>query len=211
MRPARVRLVDLGVHEDFTTAMSFAQSTIQSLVARRAPERPYAEVEFIRTRDWDTVVQALQSEAAVVHIVGHGSNAADSLGFWSDDEHSTWSLVDIAKHLQETQYPIDTGVLFADCCDTGKQRFAAVVRDCIAHDTLYIGATKSVNWHESTAFAAAFYASYFKDKGRGLDPVARGVAAADRAINGYAATVGGRCPFTAGVLRPSRRARKAFA
>src|SRR3546814_18811336 len=95
MRPARVRLVDLGFDRDFDTSMAFAQSLIQSLVAR-ASDNPLAEVEFIRTRDFWTVAAALQNPADIIPVIAHGGSGPDALGFWSDDAGSTLTHTETA-------------------------------------------------------------------------------------------------------------------
>ena len=96
LKPARIRLVDLGFDDSFDASMAFAQSLIQSLVTEHGTS-PIAEVEFIRTRDYYTVATALQSSATVIHVMAHGDNAPDALGFWSDDEKSFVSLADLAE------------------------------------------------------------------------------------------------------------------
>src|SRR3546814_7152753 len=102
MRPARVRLVDLGFDRDFDTSMAFAQSLIQSLVAR-ASDNPLAEVEFIRTRDFWTVAAALQNPADIIHVIAHGGSGPDDLGLWSDDEESTLNLTELAADRKSTR------------------------------------------------------------------------------------------------------------
>ena len=209
MRPARVRLVDLGLERDFGTMLAFAESLIQSL-GTRAGNSPVAEVEFIRTRDPETVKAALQSPAQVLHITAHGDNGPDYLGFWSDDERTSFHLSDLAEKFAEDGEGIEAATVFADCCDSAQGRFVRAIRDCIEGPTVYIGARRSVNWHESTTFASAFYAAYFRDRGRGLTGTQRGVRAAERAKTGYEAIVAGPCPFVATELSPSRRAERSF-
>lgn len=47
--------------------MGFAQSTIGSLTVGWE-DPPAAEVEYVRTRDWWTVAEALRAPAAVIHV-----------------------------------------------------------------------------------------------------------------------------------------------
>jgi len=207
MRPARVRLVDLGFEHDFDTSMAFAQSLIQALVTRWGDD-PVAEIEFIRTRDFWTVAAALQNPAHVIHVIAHGEAGPDDLGFWSDDDTTTLSLTELAEAFAADGQGIEASVLFADCCGTAQGRFTKAIRNCIEQPIAYIGSRRNVNWHESTTFASAFYGAYFRDRGRGLPGPARGLRAAERAIDGYKAIVDGPCPFVASELTPSRRALK---
>src|SRR5690606_40687997 len=96
MRPARVRLIDLGFDGAFDTSMSFAQSLIQSIGAR-TNGNPIAEIEFIRTGDPVTVRTALQADATVVHIMAHGTTDPDGLGFWSEDEKTGLPPTELAE------------------------------------------------------------------------------------------------------------------
>jgi hypothetical protein len=206
LRPATIRLIDLGMHEDFGLAMSFAQNMIQSLVARSNGTAP-AEIEFIRTRDPLTVKTALQHRAHVIHITAHGDTDPDHLGFWSDDERTGLTLTDLAERFATDGEGVEAAVLFADCCRSATGRWVRAVRDCIEQETVYIGARRDVSWHESTTFASAFYGAFFKDKGFGMTAVERGLSAGERAVKGYEAIVAGECPFKVEVLQPSRVAR----
>lgn len=209
MRPTLVRLVDLGHDEDFDVAMSFAQSIIQSLVTR-SNGNPLAEIEFIRTRDSMTVESALTADAGVLHVMAHGDTDPDDIGFWSDDGESGVTLTELAESFHKKGYGIGGAVVFADCCATAQGRFVKAVRDCIAEPITYIGAKRSIDWHESTTFGSAFYGALFKDRGKGLTAAERGLRAAERAIEGYGAIVAGPCPFAAKMLKPSRAARRAL-
>lgn len=209
MRPSVVRLVDLGFEGDFAVSMSFAQSLIQSLTARGS-KNPAAEIEFIRTRDVETVAQALQHPAGVIHIMAHGSNSEGAIGFVSDDENSGVGLNRLAEIFIEDGTGINAGTIFADACDSGRERFATAMRDLIQEVTTYIGASRSVSWHESTTFAAAFYGAYFRDWGKGRTPSERGLEAGQRAIAAYVDLVAGKCPFTVRTLKPSSAARKSY-
>jgi hypothetical protein len=168
VKPSIVRLVDLGLEADFGISMSFAQSMIRSLTARR--DIPIAEIEFTRTRDSRTVTSALQQRAHIVHVMAHGSSDPDDLGFWSSDDTTSLTLTDLAERFRADEEGIETSVLLADCCGRSTERWVRAIRDCIEAPTAYIGSTRSVTWHESAAYASSFYAAYFKDRGRGVDP-----------------------------------------
>ena len=216
MRPAVVRLIDVGFDDDFATSMAFAQSLIQSIgVTTRTKSRDgetinAVEIEFVRTRDVRTIEAALQRFANVVHIMGHGDSTEEFQGFFSSDEETELSLAGLAERFAEVGEGIEAPVVFADCCLSAQGRFLRAVRDCIEQPITYIGSTRSVNWHEATVFASAFYGAYFKDKGKGLEPSERGRLAAVRAIEGYSVMVDGRCPFKVQTLKPSRTARSAL-
>jgi hypothetical protein len=135
MRPARVRLIDLGFDGAFDTSMSFAQSLIQSIGAR-TNGNPIAEIEFIRTRDPVTVRTALQADATVVHIMAHGTTDPDGLGFWSEDEKTGLTLTELAEAFADDGVGIGADVVYADC-STAQGRFVRAIRDCIATDRLH--------------------------------------------------------------------------
>ncbi len=59
------------------------------------------------------------------------------------------------------------------------------------------GTRRSVDWHEFTTHSAAFYAAYFRSKGRGTTPQQRALDAAARASAAYRETVGTAAPFSA--------------
>lgn len=209
MRPARVRLIDLGIDEDFDASTIFAQSLVRSLLAR--DERsPAAEVELIRSRDPWVVRTALQAEAALIHLMAHGDKAADEVGLWGEDGESGVALPDLAEQFAGEGWGIRTGTLFLDCCSSAHGRFIEAVRHCIEEPLAYIGATRAIDWRESTTFTSAFYGAYLKDRGRGFTALERGTNAAERAIAGYKAIVAGLCPYKVTELRPSRKAKRAF-
>jgi hypothetical protein len=146
----------------------------------------------------------------VIHVIAHGENSPDELGFWSEDTKTNISLTDLAEQFFADGEGIEASVLFADCCGTARGRFVRAIRNCIEHPIAYIGARTMVSWHESTTFASAFYGAYFRDRGSGVSPVNRGMLAAERAIAGYQAIVDGSCPFEVSALSPTRRASKAL-
>jgi len=62
------------------------------------------------------------------------------------------------------------------------------VRDTIGQPVLYLAAKGLINWHDSTTFGSAFYAAYFRRKGKGMDPPSCAEDAAKRAVAGYRTT-----------------------
>src|SRR5438067_2337998 len=95
VRPALIRLVDIGLHDDFTVSMSFAQSLIESMGARA--EALPAQVEYIRTRDQPTIRWSLSAPAHVLHVMAHGMSSPDAVEFLSDDEDVAVSLSSLAE------------------------------------------------------------------------------------------------------------------
>ncbi len=210
MKPARVRLIDIGIDDDFDVSMSFAQSMIRALGTNNGGSTPIAEVEFIRTREVSTTMSALQAPASVIHVMAHGETDPDHLGFWSHDEATNVSLTDVAERFHEEGEGIEAALVFADCCSSAQGRFVKAIRDCIETPLVYIGASRSIGWHESTTFASAFYGAYFRNRGRGVSALQRGLTAAQQAIEGYRLIVDGPCPFKALELQPSRAARSSL-
>ncbi len=210
MRPALVRLVDLGLDQDFAQSMTFAQGVIGSLTVDWA-DHPAAEVDYVRTRNWWVVAEALQAPADVLHIMGHGDNTPEEVSFSSDDGASVFRLDDMASHFaSQDGGGIQASAVIADACSSSTGAFKRAVRDCLPGPLTYIGTKRAVGWHEATTWAAGFYAAYFRTKGRGVTPENRALDAARRADRSYLATVDRPSPFTAGRLVPSRWARQNF-
>jgi hypothetical protein len=75
MRPATVQLIDLGLDWSFDHSMAFAASLLQSINVDW--EHPAAEVQFIRTKDLDTVAAALAADSEITHVMAHGVKELD--------------------------------------------------------------------------------------------------------------------------------------
>lgn len=208
MKPATIRLLDLGIDEAFATSMGFAQSTIGSLTVGWE-DHPAAEVEYVRTRDWWTVAEALRAPAAVIHVMAHGNDLPEDVSF-SSHGGSALALDELAEYFAEGGGGISAAAILADACRTGTGRFKKAIRNCLAEPVAYIGTRRSVDWHESTTYASAFYAAYFRSKGRGTTPQKRALDAAARANSAYRETIGAASAFTAEVLTPSATAQRAF-
>lgn len=209
MRPALVRIIDVGGHRSFAASASFAESLIDALQAPE-PENPRAEIEFVRTLDWETVVYALTAPATIVRLMGHGSNLEDEVGLYAEGDLQQWSLHDMAEHCWTQGTPIDAGVVVADACDTGRARFRRGVRDLLHNDTGYIGTSRQVDWFDGTAYMSAFYTAFFRTRGKGQTIVDRGADAARRASEAYEATLGRKSPYGWSALTPSRDAVSAW-
>jgi hypothetical protein len=97
-------------------------------------------------------------------------------------------LADLARRLQDRRSPLASAVLFADCYDSAGRVFQRAVRDTIGQPVLYLAAKGLINWHDSTTFGSAFYAAYFRRKGKGMDPPSCAEDAAKRAVAGYRTT-----------------------
>ena len=209
MRPSRVQLIDLGLDWSFDQSMAFAQSLIQSINVDW--EHPAAEVQFIRTRDLDTVAAALAADNDITHVMAHSMKEEDGeVAFVSDDGETQMGLADLARKLQDRRSPLASAVLFADCCDSAGRVFQRAVRDTIGQPVLYLAAKGLIYWHDSTTFGSAFYAAYFRRKGKGIDPLSRAEDAAKRAVASYRQLLNRPSPYTYVSLRPSRQATRAF-
>lgn len=99
MKPAVVRLIGLGIDGWFATSMNFAQATIGSLTVGWE-DHPAAEVEYVRTRDWWIVAEALRAPAAVIHVMAHGNDAPEDVSF-SSHGGSAVELDELAEYFAE--------------------------------------------------------------------------------------------------------------
>jgi hypothetical protein len=140
MRPATVRLVDIGLSTGFDTATTFADSLIDSLTWTQPPEfdvprtpHPAAEVELVRTRDLGVLAKAVTAEATILHLLSHGRTDQDGSGFASDDRQTELDLADLAKLVATDRIGIRAQVIFADCCDGARRTFVSALRDCLDH------------------------------------------------------------------------------
>lgn len=194
MKPSVIRVVDLGLSPSFAASVSFAQALIGSIDTE--VERPSADVEFVRCRDWDAIVAALVAPTRILHILVHGHASPEAPGFQSEDEED-FALADLAAAFVERGYGIDADLVFADCCDSGQQRFIRAVRDCIQRDAVYVGARRGINWHESIVFGSNLYGGFLRNMGRGVPPLDRAYAAAERA-RGADEQVVGQMPVQGG-------------
>jgi hypothetical protein len=209
MRPSGVQLVDLGLDWSFDQSIAFVHSLIQSINVDW--EHPAAEVQFIRTRDLDTVAAALAAANDITHVMAHSIKEEDGeVAFVSDDGQTQMGLTDLARSLQDRRSPLASDVLFADCCDSAGTVFRRAVREIIGQPILYLAAKGAIDWHDSTTFGSLFYAAYFRRKGKGVDPLTRAEDAAKRAVASYGQLLERQSPYTHVRLTPSRQATRAF-
>lgn len=195
MRPAVIRLVDLGLDPRFAASITLAQSVSSAIVAEDG-DRPRVEVEVIRTRNRWTIVEALLGEADVIHVVSHGVAAAGGAALVSEDNATRIDFDELAEECRQRGEGLGAPVILADACNTGRRSFLAAVGRCVTRDTAYVGARPQIGWIEGTAFASAFYSTYLRRRGRGVTPLDRGRDAARRAIAAYPGLLGtADCPF----------------
>lgn len=208
MRARRVRLVDLGFERDFTRYVSSVSSFLDSVNVDWDDE--LVDVEIVRTRSIALLDATLTAEADLLHLSGHGTVDDERVSLHSDDEELEYTLDELAEHLCAQGSPIGAPVLIVDACDTAHTRFRRAWRDCIASELVYIGASGTVGWMDSTVWATAFYAAFVRNKGRGTTAGSRAQDAFDRAQESYTSLTDRRSPYRLHVLSPSRTARAAF-
>ena len=214
MRTPVIRLIDLGYDDGFGKAMTFAQSLLSSINV----SGPRADIEYIRTSDWKLVARAFAVPARLIHVMSHGYTTDDNEpAFGAVDEDGDIDsarairLREIAAYLQRGGEGIEANGVFADCCGSAQERFKAALRDSLETEIVYIGASRSVDWHECTTFASILYGSLLRAKGRGFDALDWVYTSAEMSVDAYSVAVDGRCPFKVTTLAPSRSAKKAFA
>lgn len=207
MRPPVIRLLDLGLSDDFLKSMTFAQSLISSLTVGGIHE----DVEYMHIRNLFLAARAMTLPARLIHVMAHGTTSkSGQAGFESDDHHYFFGLEDLASYLREQGEGIEADGVFADACGTAEEAFLHGIRDSLEGECTYIGATRTIDWRESTTFASILYGSLLSWSGPGTSGPTWVATCAGRAIRAYEEAVGGPCPFKATVLRPSHEATKAF-
>jgi DMSO/TMAO reductase YedYZ molybdopterin-dependent catalytic subunit len=72
VRNKQVNLIDVGLDASFDASMNFVQSVLQSINA--GYQSPVADIDFIRSRDLDTVLSAFTASCHVLHVMAHGDN-----------------------------------------------------------------------------------------------------------------------------------------
>lgn len=86
MRRRRVGLLDIGLDSYFDKAMAFVQSTIENINVDY--DESVIDVDFVRSRDPDTVLTAFTASCDVLHVMAHGDHSV-SPTFSSSDEKPT--------------------------------------------------------------------------------------------------------------------------
>lgn len=208
MRNRRVQLLDIGLDASFDMSMSFVQAILQNINAGYT--EPVVEIDFVRTRDPDTVLTAFTAPCDILHVMAHG-DYAESPTFVSTDERISVSLADLGEYASDRGRGIATGAVLADGCKTGTGSWQKAVRDCLQGDVTYIGTSATIGWHEGTVFCSAFYGAMLRNKGKGLTVAEQARDAAERAIRAYQEITDRQCPYRVMTLSPSRRAKKALA
>lgn len=208
MRANRVTLLDIGLDSSFDAAMTFVQSTLQNINA----EHPYpiVDIDFVRSRDPDTVLTAFTASCDVLHVMAHGDHSSTPT-FASSDGRTKISLEALGEEAASRGRGISAHAILADGCKTGTGAWQKAVRDCLQDEVTYIGTSAQIGWHESGVFCSAFYGALFRNRGRGMSPAERAQDAAERAIEAYTLLTDRNCPFRVLTLSPSRWARMALA
>jgi len=207
MKAKIVRFVDVGFHEDFTAYVEFMTNMLDSR-DRRSDQG--AEVEIVRSRVLGLIDHALTAKAHVIHLTGHGEASADDVVLFTDDETTEYSLVEAVGEFQDKSTPIGAQVILIDACFGASARFQRVLRGCIERETLLIGSGRSIDWRESTTWAATFYSAYLRAKGKGATPIDWAIEAVGRADKAYEILTDRNTPYRSIVLSPNRAAQNAF-
>jgi hypothetical protein len=208
VRNKQVNLIDVGLDASFDASMTFVQSILQNINA--GYPSPVADIDFIRSRDLDTVLAAFTSTCHVLHVMAHG-DSSQTPTFLSDDQSFTVSVEELGWEASTRGRGISAGAIPADGCRTGTGAWQRAVRDCLQGEVTYIGTSALITWHDSTVFCSAFYGALFRNKGKGLTPAEQARNAAERAIAAYTTLTDRACPFKVVTLEPSRQARRALA
>ncbi|HEV7707965.1 MAG TPA: hypothetical protein VGP16_07220 [Asanoa sp.] len=204
MKRRRISLLDIGLDDSFDASMTLIQSTLQSI--NLAYPEPVVDIDFVRSRDPQTVLAAFTASSDVLHVMAHGNHDATPT-FSSSDGATNVALEDLGEYAVEQGRGLRASAVLADGCKTGIGAWQKAVRDCLQGEITYIGTSAQVDWHEGTVFCSAFYGALFRNKGKGLSPAKRALDAADRAIDAYTKITDRPCPYKAITLTPSRRAR----
>jgi len=207
MRNRRVSLLDIGLDQSFDASMAFVQSTLQSINAGWSD--PIVDIDFVRSRDPDTVLAAFTAPSDVLHVMAHGDHA-ETPTFTSSDARTVIALDQLGDYTADRGHGINASTVLADGCKTGIGSWQKALRDCLHGEIVYIGTSGLIGWHESTVFCSAFYGALFRNKGKGQTKTDQALDAATRAIEAYSAITDRPCPYKVMVLTPSRRAQESF-
>lgn len=207
MKNRRVNLLDIGLDLSFDASMTFVQSTLQNINAGWAS--PIVDIDFVRSRDLQTVLAAFTASCDVLHVMAHGDHS-ETPTFSSSDGSTVVSIEKLGLLAVEQGRGISTAAVLADGCKTGTGSWQTAVRDCLQGEVTYIGTSAAVGWHEGTVFCSAFYGALFRNKGKGMPAAEQAEDAAYRAIRAYMEITGRACPYKVKILKPSSWARKAF-
>ncbi|MBB5868166.1 hypothetical protein F4553_001545 [Allocatelliglobosispora scoriae] len=208
MRSRRVSLLDIGLDSSFDAAMAFVQATIQSINVHYGASA--VDIDFVRSRDPDTVLTAFTASCDVLHVMAHGDHEIAPT-FSSTDGRTSISLDQLGARAADQGRGISAAAILADGCRTGTGAWQKAVRDCLQDDVTYIGTSSMIGWHESTVFCSAFYGALLRNKGKGSTAAEQAQNAAERAQTAYVTLTDRPCPFKVVTLSPSRRAVAAFA
>ena len=196
------RLIDVGMQEDFTLSASAVDTAIRAGSARTGNGRA-AEVEIVRTRSLAIGAAALSEDATIIHVMAHGSNQPDEVGWWSDDDDTGWLLEDLYDHMEERDLGITAPVLISDSCNGGRARFTKGIQHLLYEPCLYIASPNVLSWSKAHAYAGCFYPAHTSLRTRISDPIERGEEAAERAADAYCRLMDvPDCPMTATRLDP---------
>lgn len=207
IKARRVSLLDIGLDSSFDAAMTFVQSTLQNINVDYY--EPVVDIDFVRSRDPDTVLTAFTSSCDVLHVMAHGDHSITPT-FSSSDGRTNISLELLGEEAANRGRGISAHAILADGCRTGTGAWQKAVRDCLQGEVTYIGTSAQIGWHESGVFCSAFYGALFRNRGRGMTAGEQAQDAAERAIEAYTLLTDKHCPFRVTTLTPSRWARMAL-
>jgi hypothetical protein len=128
MRERRIGLLDIGLDGAFNTSMMFVQSIVANINA--GYDEPVAEVDFVRSRDPLTVVNAFTAPCDVLHVMAHG-DASVVPAFVSSDGETEITLESLGEFCASEGFGISATAVIADGCRTGTGVWQKAVRDCL--------------------------------------------------------------------------------
>lgn len=154
VRNRTVTLVDLGLDTAFNASMQFVQATLDNVNA--GEEQALVDVNFVRSRDQETIWSALTTPSTVLHVMAHGDHSEEP-AFVSSDGQTEITLGSVAEQHRGQGTGIAAPIVTADGCKTGIGVWQRALRDCLQGPVAYIGTNALVGWKEGTVFGAAFY------------------------------------------------------
>jgi hypothetical protein len=111
----RIGLVDIGLDVAFDASMTFVQSTLQNINAGH--QDPVADIDFVRSRDLETVFAALAAEYHVLHVMAHGGHDGVPT-FSSSDGRISVAMDELGRLAVERGRGLACGAVLADGCKT---------------------------------------------------------------------------------------------
>jgi len=163
--------------------------------------------EIFSTQDLNEATATALIPTTLLHVMGHGHGRG---GIGDARASSMFWIRNLIPYCEEYDWLPEVDVLLLDACNTFSASWKTALAELLPPKKwlLFIGTTRSIDWHEATTFTSAFYsAAMLPEFPRDRDPVTRAQTlelAYDRASLAHLAIFGRPAPFKAEWIESSR-------